>query len=263
MDYMKNGSLRTILNKENDNLADADWNPTKKYICLLGISNAMKYLHKKGILHRDLKPENILIDENYYPKVCDFGLSRFLVESLSDNLINLTADLGTPLYMAPELLKDEEWYGKGVDVYAFALIAYEIVTGKIPFSKNGKIENFISLSEKIQNGQRPKFNEGVSEKMQKLISLCWSNDANERPSFEYIFNELSSDFSYFLEDIDLNEVNDYILTIKEKEVISDNELNSIFFNNKKEKNKESSILELTKLLVSKISNIKELTNPGI
>ena len=108
-------------------IADNNWSPTKKYICLLGISDAMRFLHKCGIIHRDLKPQNILVDSNFYPKVCDCGLSR---------CFSMTGQIGTPLYMSPEMFEDEEHFGPAVDVYAFAILAYEIVTGKEPFAIN-------------------------------------------------------------------------------------------------------------------------------
>ena len=50
----------------------------------------------------------------------------------------MTGKIGTPLYMAPELMMDEEKYGPGIDVYAFAILAYEIVSGKEPFAVRGK-----------------------------------------------------------------------------------------------------------------------------
>lgn len=70
-EYLKNGSLKKILDKEKLSTADLNWTPTKKYICLLGICDAMRYLHENQIIHRDLKPQNILIDSDYYPRVCD------------------------------------------------------------------------------------------------------------------------------------------------------------------------------------------------
>lgn len=128
-EYLVNGSLKEILKKEQSGLLDSKWSPTKKYIILLGISDAMRYLHSKGILHRDLKPENILIDDDYYPRVCDFGLSKCFSKSLSKSIqLSMSGNFGTPLYMAPELFDDAETFGPGLDVYSFAIIAYEIVT---------------------------------------------------------------------------------------------------------------------------------------
>lgn len=67
-------------------ISDDNWSPTKKYISLLGISDAMRYLHKVGVIHRDLKPQNILMDSDYYPRVCDFGLSRCFENSLTNSM---------------------------------------------------------------------------------------------------------------------------------------------------------------------------------
>lgn len=196
-EYLPNGSLKEILDKEKENMADDSWSPTKKYICLLGIANAMKYLHKQGILHRDLKPQNILMDSNYYPRVCDFGYSRCFNQSLTDSIkLMLTSKIGTPLYMAPELFNDEENYGTAVDVYAFGMIAFEIVTGNVPYSENGNEISFKKLINNVMTGKLPTFTKGVTEKMKDLISRCLSHDPNFRPSFEDIFNELASDFSY-------------------------------------------------------------------
>lgn len=100
-EYLPNGSLKEMLDKEKRSIADSNWNATKKYICLLGISDAMKYLHKKGILHRDLKPQNILIDNNYYPRVCDFGLSRCFSFSLSKSIQLMMTKKSVPLFIWP------------------------------------------------------------------------------------------------------------------------------------------------------------------
>lgn len=206
-DYYPKGSLKQILDKEKKSIADSNWSPTKKYICMLGISDAMRYLHEVGIIHRDLKPENVLIDSDYYPRVCDFGLSRYFTNSIQ---ISMTGNIGSPLYMAPELLQDDHHYGPSIDVYAFSILAYEIVTGKEPFSDDGKSISFGKIISKILSGQRPEFTEDFSENMKELITRCWSQDPKDRPSFESIFEELSNDFSYSYETVDEDEINDYI-----------------------------------------------------
>ena len=166
-EYLQNGSLRKILEDERVSQAPIEWNSTKKIITLIGISNAMKYLHEHKIIHRDLKPENILLDDNYNPRICDFGLSRFYPNF---DKLTMTGQIGTQLYMAPELLKGSKTYTASVDVYSFSLIAYEIVTGKMPFEDEIKeLERTepvspVSLAIKIINGLRPKFPEFVTEK---------------------------------------------------------------------------------------------------
>lgn len=66
-----------FLNLEQKGQAPKDWDDTKKLINIYGIALSMKYLHHHKILHRNLKPENILLDENLYPKLAIFGLSKF------------------------------------------------------------------------------------------------------------------------------------------------------------------------------------------
>lgn len=218
-EFITNGSLKEILNKEKNSIADPNWTPTKKYICLLGISDAMRYLHSQGILHRDLKPENILIDDNFYPHVCDFGISRCFPEALSNSMkIEMTGNIGTPLYMAPELFQDKGEFTAGIDVYAFAFIAYEIVTGKEPFSEKGKNANIALIFHNVATGARPEFGPGIPDKMVQLISLCWSKDPSDRPSFDHIFNLLSKDFTYINEDVDKEEINCYLDDLEDSRI---------------------------------------------
>lgn len=258
-EYFPNGSLKVILDKEKKSIADKNWTPTKKYICLLGISNAMRYLHRAGILHRDLKPENILIDDNYYPKVCDFGLSRCFSNSLTNSMqMSMTGQIGTPLYMAPELYENEHHYGPTVDVYSFAFLAYEIMTGIEPFSENGKRATLAEIFKKVPNGIRPEIPDGVQDKMKELIELCWSQDPKERPSFEHIFEKLSTDFSYSFETVEEDEINEYLEILVEGSKETDFE---------KSVNKEKEIKDLqneNEMLKNEIKICKEqLTNKEV
>ena len=211
-EYLPNGSLKVILNKLRRSISVREWTPTKKYICLLGITSAMKYLHANQIIHRDLKPENILIDDDYYPRICDFGLSRFY-----SNLFNMSMSgfVGTPLYMAPELFDDDCHYGPEVDVYSFAILAYEIVSGEVPYSELGKNVGIMKLQNHVCKGARPKFNKDFQPKIRDLITQCWSQDPKTRPSFKQVFSRIASDFSILGEEVDEDEVNQYLIKINE------------------------------------------------
>lgn len=127
------GTLRDIIEMELTELSPEDWNQTKKLINIYGIASGMSYLHTNNILHRDLKPENILMDDYLYPMITDFGLSKITdFISMSINFQSQKGLKGTPIYMSPKILSNEE-YSKAGDVYAFAFIVFEIMTGKRRF----------------------------------------------------------------------------------------------------------------------------------
>lgn len=98
-EYLRHGSLNDNLNSEKQSLSDIDWTITKKYITLLGISDALRYLHAQSILHRDLKPENILLDSDFYPKVCDFGFSKCFQDLLTKSVgLTISGQFGTYVF---------------------------------------------------------------------------------------------------------------------------------------------------------------------
>ena len=202
-EYMPNDSLRKILESEQHSLAPHDWTITKKYINLLGISLGMQYLHQKNIVHRDLKPENILLDEYFYPHICDFGFSKLLDGKLSQNLMK--SGVGTSLYMAPEILLEKE-YNFNVDIYSFSLIAYEINTGQDPTVEG----NFLTFMNNVTKGKRPDLSIIRNKKIQKFLEKCWSNDPNERPTFQEIVETLCNPDFYSSFEFDVDEVIDYV-----------------------------------------------------
>lgn len=99
IEYAPNGSLQNII----DNSSEIKWwNETKRLIIIFGIVAGMCYMHKQLILHNDLKPSNILLDENFNPKIADFGLSHKKTTE-EDHL------KGTPSYIAPEIIEKNEY----------------------------------------------------------------------------------------------------------------------------------------------------------
>lgn len=200
---MPNDSLKTMLESERNKIAPQEWTITKKYINLLGISFGMRYLHSHNIVHRDLKPENILLDENLYPRISDFGFSKFLNGELSQNLMK--TGVGTPLYMAPEILLAKDYNFK-VDIYSFSLIAYEIITGQ-EITVEG---NFLFYMNDVAKGKRPDLSIIPNETIKNFLQKCWSNDPNERPSFDQIIETLCDSNFYSLFDFNTDEVIKYV-----------------------------------------------------
>lgn len=141
------------------------------------ITEGFKVLQKKNIIHRDLKLQNILMTENTTSavlKLADFGLSRFLEDDLA------TTWVGTPLYMAPEVLKCEE-YGSKADIWSLGLVLYEILTGELPI-KVQKREQIPSAQKSLKS--LPEF---LSDDCKDLLSKLLEYDSHKRISFEEIF----------------------------------------------------------------------------
>lgn len=222
-EYLSNGSLHSILAKEKKGKKNPKWNSTKKYKCLLGIADAMRYLHKQGILHLDLKPLNILIDDDFNPKIGDFGLSKCFPESFTKSVKMTIKNIeGSPLYMAPEMLDDDKHFGYAVDVYAFGLIAYQIVTENEPFYELGEEINIFQIINAIQSDFKHTFPQKVPIKTKNLIEKCISKNPKDRPSFDEIFSILSNDLSFLGQKVDEHEINSYILQLKALSFSSEN-----------------------------------------
>ena len=115
MDYMKNGSLLSLLDKEKDKICPSGYNNTKRQIILAGIARGMMILHGKNIIHRDLTSGNILLDEDFHPRITDFGLSKFFDPEHSKS--QTLTDCGTAIYMAPEVILSDT-YNTKADVYS-------------------------------------------------------------------------------------------------------------------------------------------------
>jgi hypothetical protein len=130
VEYVPGGSLADRLNKGPVNRASA-----MSY--LRGIADGLDYAHGMGIVHRDVKPANVLLEKDDTPVLADFGLAKLLQGSSLKSMTGVTT--GTPAYMAPEQVMGHQ-VGPAADRYSLATIAYEMLTGVIPFDGEALME---------------------------------------------------------------------------------------------------------------------------
>ncbi|EAY22279.1 TKL family protein kinase [Trichomonas vaginalis G3] len=157
---------------------------TEKCVIAMCIAHGMMNLHKMKIIHRDLKSLNILLDNRHLPKVIDFGIARFKDDST--NLV--TQQIGTTQWMAPEQLMTATYTNK-VDVYAYGVLLWEIVSEDIPFRGFTGVQIAIQVAER---NSRPKITDNCPKKLRQLIELCWHRDPEKRPSFKQIFHSFAT-----------------------------------------------------------------------
>lgn len=188
LEYCPRGSLRDHLNSFFPKGLGKDAAVT----ALIQVASAMEYLHgsQVPIVHMDLKSDNILITENFTYKVADFGLSKY-VDLVSTR--NTLESPGSVPWMAPERLTKKPSKLPSVDVYSFAVVIFEILTGKVPWAE-------LSLDEirvRVLAGGRPDSllelppNDPLKkDRLWQLMVSC-QKDARKRPSFEEILETLT------------------------------------------------------------------------
>ena len=132
---------------------------------------AVNFMHQKDIVHRDLKPENILLCKNGYIKLADFGAAKY--KSMAKDYKSI---IGTPDYLAPEILKKEP-YDKSADHWACGILMYELLFGRPPFTHKDMRVIFQRIS-----GSIPKFPEHkpVSAECKDLILKLLTKDPRKR-----------------------------------------------------------------------------------
>ena len=111
-------------------LTGAPWPQTRVISIIRQIAEALEVAHGKGLVHRDVKPSNVLLAPGDHALVFDFGLAKSIRQGESDTQEGII--VGTPEYMSPEQCRGEE-VDERSDVYALGVLAYEMLTGRVPF----------------------------------------------------------------------------------------------------------------------------------
>lgn len=145
------------------------------------VINALHYAHQSGIVHCDLKPGNILIDKNGKVFVSDFGIARHM-----DAATMTLVGVGTPAYMAPELISGHEPSPRS-DIYSLGIMLYEMLTGgERPFtgeraSITGTTAQKVRWEQvNLQPDPPKKYNRKVSSSLQAIVMRCLEKDPRKR-----------------------------------------------------------------------------------
>nr|XP_048330099.1 rust resistance kinase Lr10-like isoform X2 [Ziziphus jujuba var. spinosa] len=201
-DFMPNGSLdKYIFSQEGINLLDC------KTMCEIscGLARGIEYLHRgcnMQILHFDIKPQNILLDENFIPKVSDFGLAR--LSPLGNSIVSLTAARGTMGYIAPELFyKNIGAVSNKADVYSFGMLLMEMASRRKNLNAGADHTSQIYFPSWIYD----QFKEGndfdmddatedeskIRRKMIMVALWCIQMNPNDRPTMNRVKGMLEGD----------------------------------------------------------------------
>eukprot|EP01118_Nematostelium_gracile_P008530 TRINITY_DN2829_c0_g1_i1.p1 TRINITY_DN2829_c0_g1~~TRINITY_DN2829_c0_g1_i1.p1 ORF type:complete len:328 (+),score=82.14 TRINITY_DN2829_c0_g1_i1:74-1057(+) len=177
-EYCDNGDLYKIihLNKKVHSVGEV-------MKIMKGVASGLSYLHAKKIIHGDVKSQNILMDVNNVPKVADFGYSK-----TKNSTLSMTQHIaGSPIYMAPEVLREEP-YNIKADVYSFAILMWEMMSNDLPFSDFSYHQLFRRVG---MNGERPIIPSTTPIDVVQLITACWDQDATKRMTMTETVNTLS------------------------------------------------------------------------
>ncbi len=142
---------------------------------VIQVCGALQYAHERGIIHRDVKPGNIMLSRKGDVKLADFGI---VFVSGTTDLTTTGAIIGTPSYMSPEQIRDEE-PGPASDVFSLGVVLYEAVTGSRPFSA----QNEVALTHAILR-KRPikprRLNKRISPRLSRVIMKCLRKKSHKR-----------------------------------------------------------------------------------
>lgn len=169
MPYIQGGTLADRLQTRGPlSLTEAD-------VLLAQIANALQYAHERGILHRDIKPSNILLRDDTYAYLSDFGIARSL-EQVRE-LTQAGTVIGTPEYMAPELL--DQPASQCSDIYALGIVLYYILAGHLPFTA----PNSVAVFQKQLHESPPsitEYNPALPRPVEEVVFVALAKDPHRR-----------------------------------------------------------------------------------
>ncbi|XP_009343294.2 mitogen-activated protein kinase kinase kinase 20-like [Pyrus x bretschneideri] len=174
LEYARGGTLADELKRNGGRLPEFDVRRHAK-----SVLRGLEFIHAKGFVHCDLKLQNVLVFGNGAAKIADFGLAKKAGES--ENKVEVR---GTPLYMAPESVNDNE-YESSSDIWAFGCLVAEMASGKPAWDHNPAM-NMFKILMRIGGDELPQIPEELSEEGKDFVSKCFVKDTRQRWTAEML-----------------------------------------------------------------------------
>ncbi|KAL6187068.1 hypothetical protein ACLB2K_043183 [Fragaria x ananassa] len=179
MPYMAAGSCLHIMKS-----AHPDGFEEHTIVTLLhGVLKALAYLHSHGHIHRDVKAGNILVSSKGAVKLADFGVSTSLFDS-GNRLHSRKTFVGTPCWMAPEVMQQLHGYDFKADIWSFGITALELAHGHAPFSKYPPMKVLLMTLQNAPPGLDYERDKRFSKSFKKIVAACLVKDQKKRPTAE-------------------------------------------------------------------------------